>query len=514
MSRHTISLLFIITLSIIGLFPILSMVSSTFYTHDGISLSGYTKLFYNNALWHSFNNSLILALMVALISTLLGTVIGLLLSKTTLYGRIFWLALLLIPLLLPPYILAYGWYTLLGRESTLGHLLFGFGGTSFILFCIYLPIPILITSLFIRQSNPRLEEAGLLMGSWYTVLKHITLPLLRPAMILSFLLVFILTIGESSVANFLRYDIFPMESFIQFSAFYDFKTATVYTMPLILIVFVVLFIEHAFLGKKSLTLKIQSKQHFLALHSWHFPLLLGMVVFVSVTVLLPLFGLVVHTSMQDFIATLNTTLPSLKRSILYASMGATLLLFFGLFSAYIIVYKTSKLWKYLDTMILFFFILSSIIIGIALILFWNKPSTNIIYTTPIIILFGYLIKYLLLSTKILELKLSQIPHSFIESAQLLGASWYQILYTILIPLLKESLIMAWVIGFIFSLRESTITMLVAPAGSSTLPTYILTQMANGKTGTIAALCLLMIGTLLIPLAGLLLYLYHKRNVHD
>jgi len=162
-------------------------------------------------------------------------------------------------------------------------------------------------------------------------------------------------------------------------------------------------------------------------------------------------------------------------------------------------------------MILFFFVLSSIVLGIALILFWNRPYTNMVYTTPLIILFGYLIKYLFLTTKILELKLSQIPHNLIESAQLLGASWYQILYTILIPLLKESLIIAWIVGFIFSLRESTITMLVAPAGASTLPTYILTQMANGKASTIATLCLLMVATLLVPLTGLLLYIKGRHR---
>ena len=509
MSRRTVSLFVIITLTIIGLFPILSMVSTTLYTQEGISLLGYTQLFHNSTLWHSFNNSLMLAFTVAFTATLMGTTIALLLSKTTLYGAIFWLALLLIPLLIPPYILAYGWYALLGREGVWGEILFGFWGTSFILFSVYLPISILITSLFIRQSNPRLEEAGLLMGSWYTVLKNITIPLLYPAMLLSFLLIFILTIGESSVANFLRYDIFPMESFIQFSAFYDFKTATIYTMPLLLIVFVILIVEHIVIKQKEVTLKSQNRQHLLALHSWHSPLLLGIIGFISITVLLPLFGLVEQSSIKEFVVTFKATLPILQRSIWYASMGATLLLFFGLLSAYIIRYKSSKLWKYLDAMILFFFVLSSIVLGIALILFWNRPYTNMVYTTPLIILFGYLIKYLFLTTKIVELKLSQIPQNLIESAQLLGASWYQILYTILVPLLKESLIIAWIVGFIFSLRESTITMLVAPAGASTLPTYILTQMANGKASTIATLCLLMVATLLVPLTGLLLYIKGK-----
>ena len=62
---------------------------------------------------------------------------------------------------------------------------------------------------------------------------------------------------------------------------------------------------------------------------------------------------------------------------------------------------------------------------------------------------------------------------------------------------------AWVVGFIFTLRESSITMLVAPAGASTLSSSILTQMANGKEATIASLCLLAILLVIVPL-GLLI----------
>ena len=506
MSRRTVSLFFISFITLIGLVPILFMIGATLFNEEGFSLLGYAQLFHNPSLWHSFTNSLLLAVSVALASTFIGTLLAILLSKTTLFGRMVWITILLIPLLIPPYVMAYGWYMLLGREGVLGHLLFGFWGTGFILFCIYLPIPILIIAFYLRQNNPRLEEAGLLLSSWYSVLMHITLPLLRPAILLSFLIVFILSIGESSVANFLRYDIFPMESFIQFSAFYDFKTATIYTMPLLLIVGIVLLLEYFLVSRKRLTFKAHTHVHMIPVKSFHTPLLFTLIIFILVTIALPLFGMIQSTNLATFIDTSMTTLPIVARSILYASMGATLLVIFGLFSAYIINYKTTKLSHLFHAMLLFFFVLSSIVIGIAFIWFWNTPYTNIIYTTPLIILFGYLIKYLLLSTKIIEIKFSQIPSTLLESAKLMGASWFQVLYTILIPMAKETVVVAWMVGFIFSLRESTLTMLVAPAGLSTLPTYILTQMANGKESTIAALCLMMILITLLPLLALLHYM--------
>ena len=498
----------------LGLLPVLSMVAHTFYDAHGVTLSHYKVLFTQPSLASSFLHSLGLGVFVATLTTLVGTSLGILFSKTTLLYRTVWVLLLLIPLLIPPYILAYGWYTLVGRESMLGHLLFGFWGSAWVLFCVYLPIPVLLTILFLRQVNPKLEEAGLLVCSWYGVLWHITLPLVKPALYFSFLLVFILTVSELSVANFLHFDIFPMQSFIQFSAFYDFTTATVYAIPLLFIVLVLLAIVAILLKQRPLALKSYRHSLIFPLKRMQFPFLIAIALLLILVIGFPLWGLLIQSSLPDFMQALKQALPPLTHSLVYATVGALLLVIFGFFSATIFVHKKSKGWQLLDFTLLFLFILSSTVLGIALILFWNTPYTNFIYTTPLIILLGYLSKTLFLSTKIIQIKLSQIPLSFLEMAALTGASYRQIISFIVLPLAKDALFISGIIGFIFILRESTITMLVAPAGTSTLPLYILTQMANGKPSTIASLCLLMILIVLIPLAVLVYYFKRKKVHHD
>jgi len=496
-------------LFILGALPLLFMFYGTLETTDGLSLDAYKKMLQTPALWQSFQNSLSLGLVVAFLTTAAGTFLGVLIGKTTLLFRHFLLILLLIPLLIPPYILAYSWFGLLGRETLLGTLLFGFWGTAFILFSIYLPIPILLTILFIRQINPKLEESALLICGWPCVLKNITLPLIAPAMVFSFLLVFILSFGEFSVANFLRYNVFPTESFTQFSAFYDFKTATVSAMPMLLIALIVIFIERRTSGK-VLRFSTPYQPILIALGKRQIPFLLIVALLTVITVLLPLLSLLWQIDGESFALALEKAFAPLSRSVLFAALGATLLLFFGLLSAYGIENRLRG-WKLLDGMMLFLFILPSTLIGIALILFWNRPYTNFIYGTVLIILFGYVVKYLFLSSKIIERKLAQIPHSLVESAELTGASPLQILWFIIIPLTKESLIIAWLIGFIFSLRESTITMLVYPAGLDTLPLYIFTQMANGKPQIVASLCLIMIGIVILPLGLYFLSLYFTKK---
>ena len=507
MTQRHISFIVIAIIFILGMLPVLSMLFSTFYTQGHFSLSGYKNLFHNSILWKSFFNSFSLASFVAFFTTFIGTILGVLFTKTNLPFRNFWILLLFIPLLIPPYIVAFGWSELLTND-TLRELFFGFWGTAFVLFCIYLPIPMLMSAIFIRQINPHLEEAGLLLCDWKCVVTKITLRSIQKAIVLSFLLVFILSFGESSVANFLHFDILPLQSFVQFAAFYDFKTATISAMPLIFIAIIVLVIEYQLITKKDLYFKTYSKTLTIDLKHYTNPLLLVVILMVLIIFILPLLALIQNIDIQSFFIAIKKASVPLLRSFIYAGLGATLLAFFGFLSAYIITYKTTRLYSIFNGSIIFLFILSSTVIGISLILFWNRPYTNFIYGTAVIILIGYLVKYLLLSTKIIEIKLRQISPSLLDSAKLSGASWLQILWFILLPLSSESIIVAWFIGFIFSLRESTITMLVSPAGSATLPIYILTQMANGKDAIIASLCLIMILSVLLPL---ILFLGYKRR---
>lgn len=498
MSKRLLALLVTVPVFLTVLLPVLAMVADTFWQSGSFDFSAY-KVLFQSSMAQSFANSFLLSLSVAAFTTAAGVVLGIILSKTNLLFATFFTLLLTIPLLVPPYIPALGWYTLLGREGYWGELLFGFRGTFGVLFCIYLPIPMLLTILFLRQINPRFEEAARLITGWYGVLKAITLPLIFPAMILSFLLVFILTFGEQSVANFLRFDVFALESFTYFSAFYDFRTATVLAVPMVVVALVVLLAEQFLVHKHLFRFNSSYTVKKITLGPYQWPLFIVMLLILIVIVILPFFSIIQQAAdWQTVQIAFKKAKAPIFRSYLNAVTAATLLMGFGFAGGYLIEEKVRG-YRLYDASLIFLFALPSAVIGIALILFWNHPYSNLIYTTPLIILFGYLGKYLALTTKISQKRLSQIPHSQMEAAQMAGANWFQSLRYILIPLSKKALLTMWLIGLVFSLRETTITMLVYPPGYETLPVYTLTQMANGDPQIIAALSLFMIAMTLLPL---------------
>jgi len=206
----------------IGVLPVLSMLFKSVFIDGHFSLASYEGVLTSARQWTLMKHSMVLSSLVTALTVAVGMPLGILLGKTDLPLRRFFTILFVIPLLIPPYIIAVSWFDLLGNEGLMTLLfgaltahattrfLFGLPGCVAVLFSIFLPIPMLLTIIFLRTINPRLEEAGRLVSGWRGVMKGITIPLILPGVLLSAMLVFLLSFGEFSVPNFLRYDVFPV----------------------------------------------------------------------------------------------------------------------------------------------------------------------------------------------------------------------------------------------------------------------------------------------------------------
>ena len=142
------------------------------------------------------------------------------------------------------------------------------------------------------------------------------------------------------------------------------------------------------------------------------------------------------------------------------------------------------------------------VLGIGMVSMWNHPLTNWVYATPAIILVGYLAQYTALTSRITGTALAQIPLSMEEAAQMAGAGWLRRQVSILVPLARRGLAAAWLVAYIFCLRDLGISMLVYPPGRDTFPVRTFTLMANSPAELISALCVILTVAAILPL-GLL-----------
>jgi iron(III) transport system permease protein len=328
--------------------------------------------------------------------------------------------------------------------------------------------------------------------------------------------VFLLTLGEFGVPNFLRYDVFTLESFVQFSAFYDFGAATAAVIPLVAITGIVLMAEWMFLRERFHQVQAVSDK------TGGPPVELGesrtwLLAFVALLcffiVVLPLLVLLARSSsVSVYGAAFRVAYDSLLRSLLYAAVGASLLALIGFFSGYLIHHQAMPFWRAADTLTIFLFALPSTVIGIGLISMWNRPWTNFVYGTVAMIIFGYLVKYTALTSRITASVLTLVPRSMEEAGQAAGLRWLPRIGSIVMPMARRGILAGWLVGYIFCLRDLETTMIVYPPGYETLPVRITTLMANSPAELIAALCVVMVGATVLPPALLwTLFSFNRRT---
>jgi ABC-type Fe3+ transport system permease subunit len=359
----------------------------------------------------------------------------------------------------------------------------------------------LIIGSALSNINSQLEETGFVITRFRSVIFKITLPLIKPAIISSFVLVFIFSISEFSVPAFFGVKVFTTEIFTQFSAFYNHSLAILQSALLILICVLLLFSERKYIadapfisvsGKgtrnKTYDLKNRNLLSLLFLFSWFF-----------ISVILPFIVLFIQSfknGTSKFIQAFELLIPTFSNSIGLAFFGALIIVFVGFTAAYLSVRQSSG--KTFDMLLLIIFAIPSTIFGISLIKFYNHPILDFIYSGYAIVLIGYIGKFSFISAKLIGNAIRQIPNSLDEAAQIEGVTLFTRIRKILIPLIMPTLFVAFIIGFIFCLGELGTTIMLYPPGTEIMPIKVFTIMANAPQSLTSSMTLIVFSiTLLI-----------------
>jgi len=502
-----------------GVLPVLFLLTRSLRAGSG--MDAYHLLLASSRQWMLMAHSLKLAALTALGSVVLGLPAGLLLSRTKLPGKHLLAGVVAMPLLLPPYLLSVGWMTvlsegnpvfrLLGAEfrQSLTLMLFGLPGCVLVLTTTFMPLVVILVASGLRNIPPRLEEAGLMAASWPTVFFRISLPLVAPGLLLGTTLVFLLALGEVSVPSTFRYPVFAVESLSRFSASYDLDAAAAASMPLAGLTFFMLAAE-GFLSRRtgsgtSNGISTAGVLRSVPLGRFRRTTILLVWGVGALLVGTPIASLAVQAGGSEaYLDALHIAADSLGHSLVLSVAGGTILAGIGFLLALFSLEFPGKPGKVMDAVTLFLFAVPGSVMGIALIVLWNRPWTNIVYTTPLMLLLGYLARYTAISFRLSRASMEMVHGNLLDAARLSGAGWGRRIGWILIPASWRGLATAWLAGTVFCLRDTDLTMLVHPPGWDTLPVRIMTLSANGDPRLIAALCLVLVGITVLPLMLLLM----------
>ncbi len=484
--------------------PVVYTVGAAIFFDD--SFSNNIRLL-NKQIFFLLAKSSIIAFSIALLSTTFGTMLGFLLYKTTVPFRGFFKLSLLVPLFISPYILAVAWkdffYFFYDNTSFINSYI----GVILVLTTVFTPLSMLIIGSALSNIDAQLEETGFVITNSRAVILKITLPLIKPALVSSFVLVFIFSISEFSVPAFFGVNVFTTEIFTQFSAFYNHSLAILQSFLLILICVILLFSEKKYIadapflsvGSKGTTNKqywLKNKNSFalLFLFGWFF-----------ISVIFPFFILFAQsfkTGTSKFIQAFELLVPTFANSIALAFWAALIIVFIGFTAAYHSSGQTKTvLAKSFDWFLLILFAIPSTIFGISLIKFYNQSGLDFIYSSSAIIIIAYVGKYSFISAKLIANAMKQIPKSLNEAAQIEGISFFNRQFKILIPLIMPVLFITFVIVFIFSLAELGTTIMLYPPGTEIMPIKVFTIMANAPQSLTSSMTLIVLSITLLMILG-------------
>jgi iron(III) transport system permease protein len=187
----------------------------------------------------------------------------------------------------------------------------------------------------------------------------------------------------------------------------------------------------------------------------------------------------------------SLTQQAILNSLFLALVGATLGVIMSLLQAYYLNRGAHRGRTLVDAILSLPLGIPGIILGLGfLILAIRTP----LYSTLTIILIAYIARFFPLATRNLSAMFLAVNPELEQSARASGASWWQTMRFVMMPLLRPAIIAAWLMLFVIFIRELGATILLYAQGTETISValVILSERSFGFVAALAVIQLIML----------------------
>ena len=428
---------------------------------------------------------------------------------------------------IPGIIKVVGWIMLLGPKAGILNApviaytgqplfnIFSMPGMILVESFLWIPIVFLLMSTPFRSMDPSLEEAATTAGSTgWQVFRKVTFPLAIP----SVLAVLILTVIRSLEA-------FEIPALIGIPAGVEVLTTKIYLQikgglipkygeasaySIILIVLVALgLIPYYRITSQTYKFTTISGKNFrpnrVALGKWRWlggtlmlvlPLLQFFpIIAVAWSSFLPFAQAPSRKALEllsfnNYVTAFNDSgvIRSVLNSLTVSVSAATVAMILTFFAAWLIVRASIK-WRWiLDNMAMLPLVFPGIVMGIAILkMYLYLPIP--VYGTIWILVLAFIARYLPYGVRFSHSALLSLHKELEEGAMASGASWFQMIRHVVVPLMMPALIGGWIYIFLITFKELSIALLLYSPGSQVVAVTIWELWDNGHVGELAAFSL-------------------------
>lgn len=472
-------------------------------------------------------NTFLLAVAVTVLAVPLGTALALALRRPNLPGRAVWRVVILLPVLVPDFVLGYSWLRAYGRAGFTDDLLGVHWpgvqtpvGVTVVVVVNAVPLVYLITAVGLAaRSEPAMERAARVSGGTaLSVLRTITLPLLGPATATAAVLVFVLTLGTFAIpqvmgspAGFSTITTRIYSNLARSSDPLAFTEAVTLALLLVVIAVLVVAPADALLGPRLRVTRVATTDSTSVAGSraggrWAAS---GIACYSVLAMGLPLLALVAtaitravglaptpeNWTLDNFLAVLNARNgEALGRSVMLAAVAASVLVVLG---GLVAALERSRSGRGLATLVSLTLVLPGSTLALGLLLAYGRWLGG----TLAIILLAYIAKLWAFAHRPISGALDRLPPDELHAARISGAAPLTAIRTVVLRPLAPALLAAWLVCFLTALHEVTMSSLLYGPGSETLAVVVLNSAELGQVGVTSALSVVITLVLLIPALG-------------
>lgn len=482
--------------------------------------------------WQTMGNTVLLAVSVVGLSVLISVPLAWLTSWTDLPARRFWAVVVALPLVVPSYVAAYLYASILNPRGllyqTIGPWLgidrlptfYGFPGALFVLTLMSYPFVFLSVRAAMNRMDPSLIEAARSLGlSSRQAFWRVTLPYLRPSIAAGSLLVALYCLRDFGAVNLLQFGTFTRIIYNRYQA-YRLDEAAAMSLLLVLLALFILYLDHQSRGRGSYArLSSGCARTFpvTPLGRWKVPALLFVSLVVVLALVVPAGGLLYWIGrgmsqdwlVRDLGATqaAGSSLVSLVRpalnSVSASLMAALLTVGLALPITVMAVRFPGKLSYMTEKLAYVSAALPGIVVALAYV-FVGANYAQPLYQTLPLMLVAYAVLFLPQAIGSERMSFMQIPPSLEEAGRSLGQRPLAVFRRVTLPLLRPGIVAAGAMVFLTCMKELPATLILSPIGFDTLAAGVWSNISEAFFARAAVPTLLLILLSSVPLALLTL----------
>ena len=528
--------LFTIVLYVLFLiYPMAFLVKQALFNAETgkFTLGEFEKFFSKSYYFATLFNSFKLSITATLLAVAIGTPLAYVFSIYKIKGKNFLSMLIIIASMSAPFIGAYSWILLLGRNgvitSFLGNLgihtpdIYGFGGIVLVMTMQLFPLVFLYVRGALKNIDNSLLEAGKNLGC--TGIKSffkVVVPLIIPTILAASLLVFMRAVADFGTPMLIGegYRTFPVVLYNEFISEVggDDSFASAIAVIAILITTLVFLIQKYIANKKAFSLNalhpIEEKRakcginaivHFLSY------LIVGIAVMPQCYVIYTSFkkteGKIFTEghSLDSYKEAFSKLGTSIQNTIIMPAAALAVIVLLAVLIAYIVVRRKNNITNLVDIISMIPFIVPGTVLGIALLISFNKKPL-LISGTMFIMIAALVIRRLPYTIRSSVAILTQIPMSIEEAAISLGATKLKAFFRVTAPMMAGGILSGAILSWVTMISELSTAIILYTGKTKTLTVAVYTEVIRGNYGVAAAL-----STILTLITVLSLVIFSKLS---